>query len=427
MEKKTKNIVKIIAIVAIGAVMVSGFLTNWFGLYAPDEPDTIVFESSEALGDLSSTMVNEYKKIAPDADIIQSNTTSAVSDVVDGSSTIALTTTPLSSGQKDADCNEFIICNTTGDTPVYIVWKGYPEFELYGFIQFMMTKTGREYMEGAGDYMTYAQFSKGALRGVYVRGSTTVFPIVSAAAELYEMFNPEVSIAVSATGSTDGKTAMNGTSANGYMPEVDFGMASSSVDTETYPNVINETVARDAICVVTSSGLAADLDLTIEQITKIFNGTITTWDQVDTGLPSDAINVYCRESGSGTRDTFEKFTGVGDEWDYADGATALASNGAVYDAVSSDPNAIGYIGIGYVDSGVKATDVEGVTPTTVTALNGEYPMSRDIYLLFRPDIANPPDISEDGLDASAQDFVDFIIDTDLGDWIIEYTGYIPPA
>ena len=58
----------------------------------------------------------------------------------------------------------------------------------------------------------------------------------------------------------------------------------------------------------------------------------------------------------------------------------LASNGAVFTAVSNNKYAIGYLGMGYVKKGVKALEVDGVVATPESALSKQYPFSRELYM-----------------------------------------------
>nr|MDO8117950.1 substrate-binding domain-containing protein [Candidatus Sigynarchaeota archaeon] len=62
------------------------------------------------------------------------------------------------------------------------------------------------------------------------------------------------------------------------------------------------TIAKDGITIIVpaSSGI---IQLTIKQVKQIYNGSITNWATL--GGVSHTINVYNRESGSGTRGTFE--------------------------------------------------------------------------------------------------------------------------
>ena len=52
-------------------------------------------------------------------------------------------------------------------------------------------------------------------------------------------------------------------------------------------------------------------------------------------------------------------------------------------AVSKNKNAIGYLGIGYVDKSVKALTVNGIVGNEETTLNGKFPISRPLFMFTR--------------------------------------------
>jgi phosphate transport system substrate-binding protein len=411
MDAKAKNITIIAAFGIIAVVLTTGFLTNWFGLYTP-ESNKIIIVGSTDFSDLSSDLIEEYLKLESDAEIEFQQSTNVVSAIGSNAATLGMTVTTLTTSDYNtySDINQFQFCNTSAGDPVYLLFNGYPTQATYKFVQFIMGVVGRGliYANGFKNITLYS----GSDTIVTIRGSTTVFPIMSAAAEIFMMFHPEVSIAVSGTGSTDGKNAINGTSPN-YIPLVTMGMSSSTLSS-SYPNVVNTTVAMDAICVITHPSMTAVTGLTMTDVAKIFNGTYTNWNQV--GGPDHAINVYVRESGSGTRDSFNHFTGVST---YVGTATALASNGAVHDSVEADQYAIGYVGMGYVDSAVKAVSINGIAPTPATALDKTYAMSREIFILER--------IDSYALTGSGLELKNMILGTHLGSWIVEYTGYVALA
>jgi phosphate transport system substrate-binding protein len=89
--------------------------------------------------------------------------------------------------------------------------------------------------------------------------------------------------------------------------------------------------------------------------------------------------VIAREEGSGTRAAFEELV-MGDE---VITATAILqpSNGALRTAVAGDPNAIGFVSFGYLDSSVKAFSIEGVAATVENCINETYPIVRPLLFL----------------------------------------------
>jgi len=163
---------------------------------------------------------------------------------------------------------------------------------------------------------------------------------------------------------------------------------------------------------------------TMEDVLKVFNGTYQYWDEVPGCEDHDQIVLIGRDSNSGTRASFEEITGLEDDAGYLDILSGsswqtiveLTSNGAVHDAVVADEDAIGYIGLGYIDSAVDTIDLWNVDnyyqATADNVKSGDYPISRNLYLIYRYEI--PED---------AEDFVDFIFSI-KGQAIVEDEGFV---
>jgi phosphate transport system substrate-binding protein len=96
--------------------------------------------------------------------------------------------------------------------------------------------------------------------------------------------------------------------------------------------------------------------------------------------------------------------------------TALmqASNGAVVQAVSKNKNAIGYIGLGYVDKSTKGLTVNKVTANAQTALSKQWPIARELYIFTNGAPAG-----------SAKDFVTYLLDPGKGQKNVQEVGYVP--
>lgn len=126
---------------------------------------------------------------------------------------------------------------------------------------------------------------------------------------------------------------------------------------------------------------------------------------------STEIVVVSRESTSGTREFF--WETVLDEEDFYGKAIEKTSNGEVHDTVSSTPLAIGYVGLGYLDSDVKSIKVNGVEPTVANVLSGDYPIARDLFMFTKGQAS--------GL---AKEFIDYLM-SDKGQQIVEDEGFVP--
>jgi len=130
----------------------------------------------------------------------------------------------------------------------------------------------------------------------------------------------------------------------------------------------------------------------------------------------NAISVFTREGGSGTRSAFIELTGIYDGGvdRTLNRATVASGTGAITNAVAENPFSIGYISLGAMRDSVRALPVDGVTPSVEAVINGTYPLFRNFY------IAVPTKVS-----ALTQDFIDFILSTQ-GQEIISGQGYVSP-
>lgn len=61
-------------------------------------------------------------------------------------------------------------------------------------------------------------------------------------------------------------------------------------------------------------------------------------------------------------------------------ALLQASNGAVLQTVAKNPNAIGYVGLGYITKDIKGLSISGKVASAETALSRAWPLARDLYL-----------------------------------------------
>ena len=123
-----------------------------------------------------------------------------------------------------------------------------------------------------------------------------------------------------------------------------------------------------------------------------------------------------REAGSGTRDGFESITGTKDACKLDQ---ELTSTGGVIEAVSGNPNAIGYASLSAVEgkAAVKALTVNGVACTEATVLDGSYQIQRPFVLVTKEGVT---------LSAAAQAFFDFATSAAASD-LIKNAGAVPVA
>jgi phosphate transport system substrate-binding protein len=237
-----------------------------------------------------------------------------------------------------------------------------------------MNKLFRSFVAGVSSIVIMAGASFAA-DNVVIKGSTTVLPIAQASLESYMKANPGVNISLSGGGSGEGIKALIDKSAD---------IATSS--REIKDNEVTQAkakgvtpkaniVAIDAIVPIVNPKNKVK-DLTIDQLSQIYQGKITNWK--DVGGENLAIVVVSRDSSSGTFESWAHLVLGGAK--VSPKAQLQASSGAVVQAISKNRYAIGYIGIGYVNKTVKPLNVGGIQATAKTAIDKTYPIARPLYM-----------------------------------------------
>jgi phosphate transport system substrate-binding protein len=243
---------------------------------------------------------------------------------------------------------------------------------------------------------------------ITINGSTTVFPIAQKEAEVYMNKYLNVNISVEGTGSgngiaalIDGTTDIADSSREIKQGEVDKAKANGV-------NPYEIPIALDALSVVVNPQNPVNA-LTTEQVKKIYVGEITNWK--DVGGPDIPIVVVARDTSSGTYEAFIELA-LGKGVNITDKAIVQASNQTVKNTVALTKGAIGYIGLGYVDSSVKAISYDGVLPSKETAKNKTYKLSRYLYMYTN---GQPT--------GAVKDFIDFVLSSE-GQNIVDSVGFI---
>ena len=234
-------------------------------------------------------------------------------------------------------------------------------------------------------------------------GSTSMEKLANALSEAFMEKYPDVTVTAEFVGSGAGVEAVtNGTA--------DIGNSSRSLkDEEKAAGVVENVVAIDgiAVCVDPANEVA---NLTKEQLTNIYNGTVTNWKEV--GGADEPIIVIGREAGSGTRGAFEELVDLVDGCKYAN---ELDSTGAVIAKVASTPGAIGYASLDALDDSVKALSLEGVEATAENIKAGNYFLSRPFVMATKGEISEQNDL--------VQAWFDFVLG-DEGQQVASEVGLI---
>jgi phosphate transport system substrate-binding protein len=189
-------------------------------------------------------------------------------------------------------------------------------------------------------------------------------------------------ITIAAHGSATAFTALTGSSC-------DIGMASRRIKPDEVSKLeplgdmtsagSEHIVGLDGIAVIVNAS-NPNSELRQDEIKRIFTGEITDWSQV--GSSNGTINVYARSDNSGTYDTFKSLVLGGVP--LISTARRFEDSNALSEAVSGDPNGIGFIGLPFVHDAkpiaVSDKGTHGLRPNQLTVATEDYSLSRRLYL-----------------------------------------------
>lgn len=260
-------------------------------------------------------------------------------------------------------------------------------------------------------------------------GSDTLNDLMTLWAEGFKAQYPNVKIQIEGKGSSTAPPALiEGTAQIGPMSRE---MKSSEIDAfeKKYgykPTAVKVSIDALAVYVHKDNPVKG---LTLQQVDGIFSSTrkaggqdIATWGQA--GLTGEwaakPLSLYGRNSASGTYGYFKDE--ALQKGDFKPSVKEQPGSSAVVQSVGTDLGGIGYSGIGYITSAVRAVPIAKSGDKFVEAnyencLNGDYPIARFLYVYInkKPGAAGDKLVSE---------FVKFIASKE-GQEVVLKSGYFP--
>jgi phosphate transport system substrate-binding protein len=166
--------------------------------------------------------------------------------------------------------------------------------------------------------------------------------------------------------------------------------------------------------------------LTLAQVDSIFSSTfkrggksIADWGDIMPEWKGKAISIFGRNSASGTYGYFKEH--AMSKGDFKPTVKEQPGSSGVVQGVTSDISAIGYSGIGYVTSGVRALPLadkgEPVEPNYENSLSGKYPLARFLYVYVNK-APNQP------MQPLTAEFIKYVL-SKAGQEIVVKDGYFP--
>jgi phosphate transport system substrate-binding protein len=249
-------------------------------------------------------------------------------------------------------------------------------------------------------------------------------------AEEFKRNYPNVNIQIQAAGSSTAPPALiEGTSNIGPMSRMMKDKELAAFETKYGYKPTAVPVAIDALAVFVNKDNPVE-GLKIADVDAIFSATrkcggeadIVNWGQVGVAgaLGQRDMQIYGRNSVSGTYGYFKK-KGLC-KGDFKNSVNEQPGSASVVQSVATSLNGIGYSGIGYKTSSVRAVPLskkggDFIEATPDNAINGTYPLARFLYVYVNK--APNKDLSP-----LEREFVKLVM-SKIGQEVVVKDGYIP--
>ncbi len=259
-------------------------------------------------------------------------------------------------------------------------------------------------------------------------GSDTLNNLMTYWAEGFRKVYPNVNIQIEGKGSTTAPPALvSGTAQLGPMSRQMKAEESDAFEKKYGYKPTEIRVAIDALAVFVHKDNPIK-SLSVVDLDNIFSSTfkrggfpVENWSAFKLGgsLANKPISLFGRNSASGTYGFFKEHALA--KGDFKSKVKEQPGSSAVVQGVENDIGGIGYSGIGYATSGVRAVPLENkgkaVEATYANALNGSYPLARFLYIYINV----PP---RGGVDTLTGEFIKYVHSQE-GQQLVIKDGYFP--
>ncbi|MDR1952126.1 MAG: phosphate ABC transporter substrate-binding protein [Elusimicrobiota bacterium] len=260
--------------------------------------------------------------------------------------------------------------------------------------------------------------SKG--NSIQIKGSDTMVNLVQVWAEKFVENRPEVNVGVTGGGSGTGFAAL-------INETCDIAMSSRKIeDREEDEAAKNNLTVQEIVVGLDGLVILVNKDnpineLTMDQARDIFMRNVSNWKEL--GGDDLEIVILSREGNSGTHMFFkEKVLRRGNpkaKDEFSPYALLMPSSQAIFDEVSQNPHAVGYVGMGFSNDEVKVLKIakdkksKYIAPTPGNILSNSYPISRLLFLYTKKDSS-----------VTVKEFISFALSPE-GQKIVLETDFVP--
>ncbi len=261
---------------------------------------------------------------------------------------------------------------------------------------------------------------------IRIAGSSTVRPVITDAATLFEKNHPVV-FQIEGGGSSHGvKTVANGL--------LEIGTVSRALKDEEktqWPHVVAHTIGYDGVAVIVHKDVGID-SISKTQVQSLYTGKVKNWQAL--GGADLAVNLISKEHGRSTLALFLRYANMDmqvsddgmaqyrlkSDTDFADvKARIVGSNNKMIMQVAWKPGSIGYVSVGDALSFAEKNGkialpvLDGVKPGIATIKDGSFPITRDLNVCTKGEAAG-----------TVKDFIDFLLGPE-GQTVVAQHAFVP--
>lgn len=214
----------------------------------------------------------------------------------------------------------------------------------------------------------------GAGSTLNIKGSSTMLPILQALREVLEQ-ELHVHLHLEGGGSLTGLEALQRGTTH-------LAMVSRNLTDQEKERFDSMVVALDGVAVIINSANVV-APLSKQQLVEIFQGKSGSWEPYNGR--NEPIYVLAKDQNRSTREVFDAYFGIQGR---VRATRYVGSNTEMIVLVGTLPRAIGYVSIGTLQVGIKngvpvrAMSLEGVDATMHAVASGEWPMTRELNLVW---------------------------------------------
>lgn len=239
-------------------------------------------------------------------------------------------------------------------------------------------------------------------------GSSTVFPITQAVAEVFRKANPEARVSLNISGTSGGFTRFCAGQTDVQNASRPITAAEAAACASGGVRYLEVPVAHDGLTVIVHPKNSWMEAITVAELKALWEpaaaGKVMEWRQVRASWPKEPIHLFGPGHESGTFDFFTEAI-VGQARSSRTDYTASEDDEVIVKGVAADEHALGYVGFSYfeqhkatlravpVDDGQDDVGPGPIAPSVNSVRRGIYrPLSRPLFIyvnlasLERPEV-----------------------------------------